>query len=237
MTVREFIRSNRDCSVKLRKTAHRGPGLARNFAAAKTRGTILVFADSDMTFEHKFLEKLTLPIKTGKSKGTFNTDEEVANWDKPLSRCWNYFGGLPGRNRIKAEYGQVSPVFRAILKSEFLKSGGFTPIGYTDDWTLSRKLGYKADLAAGAKSYHYNPETFPEVYRQARWIGKNEFISGTLLRRLFNLFRYSPLYQIPRSLILSVKYRQLLLIPFSAVYSLGVTVSVVKSFFRESKYK
>lgn len=235
--IKEFIRSHVNCRVRLFRIVHTGPGLARNFGAKCARGRILVFADSDMTFDPDFLDKLTRPIFKGKTKGTFSREEEVANWQKPLARCWNYFNGLKDKSRISKHFEHTSPVFRAILKSEFRKIGGFDPIGYTDDWTLSRKLGFEASKADGAKYYHINPETLPEVFRQARWIGKNEFISGTVGRRIFNLFRYSPFYQLPRAVYLYLKFRQWQILPLTIVYSLAVTFSVMAAFFSEQKYK
>ena len=46
------------------------------------------------------------------------------------------------KEQLVEQAPKSSDVFRAILKSEFEKAGGFDENGeYTDDWSLSRKLG------------------------------------------------------------------------------------------------
>ena len=57
--------------VKLLKQSHLGTAQARNFGAANAHGEILVFVDADMTFDHKFIEKLIEPIQKLKVIGTF----------------------------------------------------------------------------------------------------------------------------------------------------------------------
>ncbi len=71
-------------------------------------------------------------------------------------------------------------MFRAILKTEFDKAGGFDESrGYTDDWSLSEKLGYKA-TATKAVYYHDNPASLAEVFWQARWAAKRKYKLGIL---------------------------------------------------------
>jgi hypothetical protein len=158
------------------KQNHLGPGHARNLGAALAGGGILIFVDADMIFAKEFLHELIKPILEGKRKGTFSKEEYVANWEKPVSKFWQYNRGIFNDRMIPENYPDRAPIFRAILKSEFQKAHGFdTEVGYTDDWTLSRKLGYEATVCENAKYYHFNPETLREVWIQARWIGKNEF--------------------------------------------------------------
>jgi glycosyltransferase involved in cell wall biosynthesis len=68
---------------------HLGPGAARNMAARKATGEILVFVDADMEFDPEFLKLLTAPIKTGNVIGTFSTDEKLLNTNDPWAVCWN----------------------------------------------------------------------------------------------------------------------------------------------------
>lgn len=219
------------------RQSHLGPGIARNLGAQKAKGQILAFADADMTFKEDYLEKLIKPIISKESKGTFTKEEFVSNFNNPFSRSWNLNLGIKDNRRIPDNYPETSPVFRAILKSEFDKVGGFENIGYTDDWTLSRKLGYSAKLAKGAICYHHNPGSAVEVFKQARWIGKNEFISGTILRRIYNLIRLNPFTQFFRSVFLSFKYKFFFQVLFSFIYYSGITQSIILSFFAENKYK
>ena len=167
-----------DSGFRILRGAHLGAGAARNLGVKHATGNILVFVDADMTFSKTFLEDLVKPILDGKSKGTFSKLEYVANWNNRFSRFWNYAKGIYEPRSIPADYPEKAPVFRAILKSEFDKAGGFDENkGYNDDWSLSEKLGMKA-TEAKAGFYHYNPENLPEVFMQARWTGKREYKFG-----------------------------------------------------------
>ena len=215
-------------NVKILKQEHQGPGAARNLGAKNAQGETLVFVDADMTFAPDFLEKLTLPIEKGKTKGTFTKEEYVANWDNVWARCWNYNAGLPNKRRLSTDYPDTAPVFRAILASEFNKVSGFTPgTGWTDDWSLSRKLGYTSTVTT-AVCYHANSETLQEVFQQAEWIGKNEFLTKNL-RLGINLFRYSPIVSLLTGITKSVQYRTACFFIFKIIYDLGITSGLIKS--------
>ncbi len=223
-------------NISVFKKKHKGPGEARNYGASKGKGSILVFVDSDMTFDPLFLFDLTKPIIDKESKGTFSLNEYVSNWENAWARCWNYNQGINNKHRISRQFSKSSPVFRAIERQEFEKVGGFSSIGYTDDWTLSRKLGYKATIAPHATYYHKNPDTLESVFKQARWIGKNEFITDGV-RKYINLVHYS----IPLSVIIGVYksfvYREYRFIVFKLVYDSGVFKSILEAILcQSSKY-
>jgi glycosyltransferase involved in cell wall biosynthesis len=226
-----------DVRILYLEQTHKGPAHARNLGASHAKGEILVFADADMNFDRGYIEYLIAPILEGKAKGTFTKEEFVANWDNIWSRCWNYNEGIATNRRVPDTYPDISPVFRAIRKNEFVRVGGFDPIGFTDDWTLSRKLGYSAVVADNAICYHNNPSTLIEIYKQARWIGKNEFISGTLNKRLISLIRYNEVIQLIRGGLISLKYKEPEFLIFQAVYYTGIYISIVRSFMGEGKNK
>lgn len=210
---------------------HKGPGAARNLGATKAIGNILVFVDADMEFETDFIEKLTKPIIEGKTIGTFSKEEYLLNKNNIWARYWNQNLARDAEKMLPDNYPDESPVFRAILKSKFNQAEGFnTQLGYTDDWSISRKLNVLAVAARGAKFYHRNPETLAEVWSQARWFGKNEFLTKNLLRKLYNLHRYSPLLAIRR--ITNLNY-----FIFTIIYNSAVSLSVLLSFFGENKNK
>ena len=180
-------------NFQLLQQRHKGAGAARNAGAAKATGEILVFVDADMRFHPKFLEELTEPIRAGKSKGTFSKSEFIGNWDNLWARFWNYQKGIYHPRAIPADYPEIAPVFRAILKTEFERAGGFDENrGYTDDWSLSEKLGYKA-AATRAVYYHDNPASLTEVFWQAKWAAKRKYkwgilgVLGSLVRGFPNL--------------------------------------------------
>jgi glycosyltransferase involved in cell wall biosynthesis len=223
--------------AKLFEQNHRGPAEARNLGARKAKGEILIFGDADMTFDKNFIKMLIEPIKNNRCFGTFTKEEYVSNWNNVWARCWNYNQEIFSDHRIPVHYPDKSPVFRAIKKSEFEKVNGFDAIGFTDDWTLSRKLGYKAALAYGAVCYHRNPESLSEIYKQSIWIGKNEFISGSWIRKIYNLFRYNCIYQMMKGLAISFKTKETESILFQCVYSIGITRAILGSLLHEQKNK
>jgi len=224
-------------SIKILQQNHQGPGAARNFGAKNAKGEILVFVDADMTFDKDFIEKLTQPIREGKVIGTFSKEEFVANKDNIWAKCWSINRGWPKDRMHPKDYPNEQPVFRAILKKEFERVGGFDPIGYTDDWTLSRKLGVLAQVAPRAIFYHKNPETFSEIWSQARWIGKNEFITGSLIRKLWSLWVYGPINSLRKAILVSMTKKTPQFFLFKLWYDLAILTSVIKSFIGERKTK
>ncbi|MDP3724272.1 MAG: glycosyltransferase family 2 protein [bacterium] len=206
---------------------HKGPGAARNLGAKHAKGDILVFVDADMTFAPDFLEKLIKPIEAKETIGTFTKDERVSNWDNVWARCWNWNEGWPPKYRIPKDFPNEAMVFRAILRSAFESVGGFDEdCGYTDDWSLSRKLGKRSTAVLDATVYHTNPDTLSEVWAAARWIGRGEF----LRRSIKSLVRFS----FPTSLAIGVmkafRFREPWFFVFKIVYDAGIFISVVESF-------
>lgn len=236
-TIQQFL-NDTETSAKIifLQSPHQGTAKARNLGVSKASGDILVFVDSDMTCDPKFVEVLTKPLREKKSNGTFTKEEYVENWDNPWARSWNYNEGISSNRRVPENYPDTSPVFRAILTKEYKKVDGFDNIGFTDDWSLSRKLGYMATATVAVCS-HNNPSSLIEVYIQARWIGKNEFITGSLLRILFNLVRFNPIVYFIRGMILAIRYHHIYQIPFQCIYSFAVVRSIVGILFGEEKYK
>lgn len=224
--------------LKLLHQKHSGPGSARNLGAKQSHGEILVFIDADMEFDKYFLERLIKPIKDKKAIGTFSKQEYLLNKENHWARFWNINLGRDAEKMHSDNYPDTQPVFRAILKSEFLKARGFDPeIGYTDDWSLSRKLGTEAINAPGAIYYHKNPENLKEVWVQARWFGKNEFLTKSLIRKVYNLLRYDIIFSLIKGLIVSIKLKDWRYLLFKIIYDSAVTTSVILSFFGEQKYK
>jgi len=209
------------------KIKHSGTAKARNFGAAKARGEILVFLDGDMEFEKNFLKKLTAPILQGKSKGTFSTEEFVANWDNIWARCWNFENNLPDKRRIDPKRADMVKDFRAILKSEFDRVGGFDDIGYTDTWSLSEKLGYKP-MPTKAVYYHYNFANLREVFNQAVWIGGRKRRWG-IIGKAIALFRVNLPFSIILGLTKSIQKKEPGFLIFKVVYDLGTWVGILKN--------
>lgn len=197
--INDFSQNKNSYAISLQKGKHKGAGAARNLGAKEANGDILVFVDADMTFDKKFLSHLVQPILDGKSRGTFPEEEIVSNWDNVWSRCYNLNEGWENKKRHPKYYPKTQQVFRAILKTEFDKVGGFTPGGYNDDWSLSEKLGYLANVSPQATFYHKNPSSLSEVFKHAKWVGKRPYKFG-IFGYLIGLFRSS----LPVSLVVGI---------------------------------
>jgi glycosyltransferase involved in cell wall biosynthesis len=223
-------------NFKFVKQLHRGPGAARNLAAKHAKGEVLVFVDADMTFEEGFLKKLVEPIEMGLEKGTFSKEEFVFNWDNVWAKCWNVNEGWEDGKRHPVRYPDYQPVFRAILKDEFDRVGGFTPGGYDDDWSLYRKLSYEAANAPAAVFYHKNPSSLSEIFKHAKWVGKRKYKLGPF-GYLAALVRAS----LPISLIIgiykAIRNNLYAFILFKIVYDFGIFVGVLELLFSGKQSK
>lgn len=224
--------------VILLEQQHKGPGTARNLGAKHAKGDILVFVDADMTFDPDFISDLILPIQEKKAIGTFSKNEMVSDSDSKWSICWNINRNVPRDRMIAKNYPDEAPVFRAILKSEFEKVNGFETSGdYADDWSLSEKLGHKSKLAQGAVYYHINPQNLSEVWQQARWIGRNRFLTGSFPRRLRTL----TIHSLPISVLVALFKSIINIYPpfsfFKIIYDLGVFTSAATSFGAKNKFR
>lgn len=157
--------SKENKKVKLVIGPHKGPGFSRNAGAKKAKGKILVFVDADMEFDQNYLKELIKPIKNKEAIGTEDGKQIAINTENIWSKCW----GSYTTEYLNKEEGQI---FRAILKKEFDRMGGFDPsLGYADDLTFYYKFNVMSKRVPSAICYHKNPETLDEVYKQSRWIG------------------------------------------------------------------
>jgi glycosyltransferase involved in cell wall biosynthesis len=160
--IRNFEKKNK--KVKVLEQNHKGPGMARNFGAEKSKGEILVFVDADMTFDKDYLKNLIQPIINEETIGTEN-EIQSSNYKKNIwTKCagkWSFDGTYETRK-----------IFRALQKDKFFEMGCFDPkYGYADDQTFFLKYGVKPKIAIGSICYHKNPETLKELYKQNRWMG------------------------------------------------------------------
>lgn len=223
--------------IKIVKNDHIGTANSRNRAATAASGEILVFLDADMAFEPNFVSKLVLPINKGESKGTYSKLEYVKNWDNPIARLWNWVNNpdLPDRYRV-SQKGNKGEDFRAILAVEFNRVGGFDNTGYTDTWSLSKKLGYKPTSASGAVYYHYNPEKYNEVLKQAAWIGRRTYKWG-IVGDIFALIRSNLVFAVLKGARLMLQKKELQAIPFYLHYDTGTTLGILSRIFSGKKMK
>ena len=207
---------------------HKGPGAARNLGAKEAKGDILVFVDADMTFDKDFLVNLVKLIIEGKTSGTFSKEEYVSNWESVWARCWSINEGWESKRRHPKKFLDHQPVFRAILKSEFEKVGGFTPGGYDDDWSLSKKLGYEAVNGPDAIFYHKNPDNLIEVFDHSKWVSKRKYKLG-IVGKIYNLIVYCLPDSIWQGFWKSFFKKEPLFIVFKIVYDFGAFMGILES--------
>ena len=214
--------------IQILKQNHLGAGAARNLGAKKAKGEILVFVDADMVFDSDFLNDLIKPIIGGETIGTFSKNEMLANKNNVWAVCWNLNRGLPKNRMHPADYPDSQKVFRAILKSEFDRAGGFNEKGgYTDDWSLSERLGVEALVAPGAIFYHRNPDSLGEVFVQSKWMAKRKYKFG-LLGLTVVLLRVSLPVSLLKGVFLAVAYRTPAFIVFKIVSDWGQFLGILE---------
>jgi len=219
--------------VRLLVQPHQGPALSRNLAAKQAKGAVLVFVDADMEFSPDFLVTLTQPIFSDKARGTWSGEEWVRNWDNVWARCWNFNANRRSLMMIGSDKGQKR-VFRAVLRSEFLRVSGFDSIGYTDDWTLVNKLGYQPK-ATRAKFFHYNPDSLKKIFSQAYWIGKRQYKLGQL-GTIITLVKYNPGFSLIVGMAKSIKYLEPRFVVFKLVHNWGIFRGAWDSLRHGSRY-
>jgi len=219
---------NRFKSIKLFKLNHQGTAISRNYGTNHANGEILVFVDGDMTFKENFISQLVKPINNDQTRGTFSKLEYVGNWNKPLARCWNRNNTppLPDKLRVLQDKNEGAD-FRAILKTEFVKAGGFDNTGYTDTWSLAKKLGYKPLNSPNAVYYHFNPETYKEVFNSSQWIGERKYKLDKI-GSFIVIFRSFFILSLLKGLFRAIIYFEWQFILFQLVYDFGITQGAIK---------
>jgi glycosyltransferase involved in cell wall biosynthesis len=213
-------------NIILLTQSHQGPAVARNLGASKAKADILVFVDSDMEFDQGFLSQLTLPIRKKTTQGTWSGNEWVKNWQKIWARCWNYNQNRRTPKMI-GDLKTQRPVFRSILRSEFLRVKGFDNIGYIDDWTLGNKLNYQPKVTT-AKFYHHNPDTLNKVFHQANWIGKRPY-KLAMLGTFYTIFKTNLFFSILVGIFKSIRFLNPQFFIFKLVYDLGIFTGAIQS--------
>lgn len=226
----KILTSSLNYHLKVIQGKHEGAGASRNLGAKYAKGQILVFVDADMTFDKNFLKMLVRPMLSAKSKGVFSKDEYVSNWHNLWARCWNINEGWEAKKRHPKNYPDYQPVFRAILRTEFERVGGYTPGGYDDDWSLAKKLGYDAVVAPKAIFFHKNPASLKEVFNHAKWVGKRKY-KLYALGYMVALLRSS----LPASLTIGLTKSFIYSLPafliFKIVYDFGVFIGILNYIF------
>lgn len=218
--INEFVA--KDPRFKLVNQNHGGEAVARNTAAAASKGEILCFLDADLAFAPDFIDKLTEPIRKGVATGTFSREEFVKNYENHWARSWNLNDGMTTAKRHPDDFPYEDTTFRALPKKVFDSVEGFSSKGSGDDKTLSAKLGYKAKAAPGAICYHFNPDSPTEIFEQARWYARGVRIPLSVR----NYIEHTPPFSVARSIKRAIRHKNPNFIMFKLVYDFGIVAGM-----------
>jgi glycosyltransferase involved in cell wall biosynthesis len=202
---------------------HEGSGAARNKAAAMATGELLAMIDGDMYLEKDVFDQLAKPIIEGKYIGTTWEDERVANPDNIWSQCWSIANNLPYDKRY-VNLPEFSTTYRLIKKDVFLKAGGNRAERANCEDQIADKVGELAWTVPGAVVYHYNPSTFDDVYKSAKWFGKGRIhvYTGPWKMIVF-LLKYSIFKSLVAGVIKSIQRKNWFFLWFKIVFDFAVT--------------
>ncbi len=220
-----------DSKIKIYRKKHLEQATARNYGFKKSTGDILVFPDADYYFDLRFVEKLIAPIIQGKSVASFTSNEYVANIDNVWSKCWNINSFLPAGKRLSLRGLEKCNNLRAIKRWAFVKAGGFSETGYTNDVTVLDKLNMPEGSfrAKGAICYHYNPYSLVKVFKSARRMASK----GGIIPNLKNILIFSPINSLRNGLVRSLTNKKPSFFLFKLVYDFGVLVGFGEYFFKK----
>jgi len=158
------------------RTTQKGPAMARNLGVRRAAGDIIVFLDGDMSVDARFIEDLTLPIRTQGVSGTFTREIYLGNPENSWAVAYGRIRRLGSRRLLPDSFPDHWENFRAVRRDCFLACGGYDNVGYGEDMTLAPKLGELAVAAVGAKCFHFSPSSLHEIAENGRWIGRGHDI-------------------------------------------------------------
>ena len=203
---------------------HRGPAAARNAAAARAVGDVLVFLDGDMSCAPEFIERLVAPIAEGRAVGTYTRDMYLGNPDKRWARAYAALRWSPP-DRLLPDLPERWDNFRAVLRERFLDVGGYDDVGYGEDRTLAPKLGELALAAPGAVCFHFQPARIREVFQNGRWVGR-----GPAVRTLARPWRVHAPDRVIRIAMQQIREgRTAWVLPARVAYHAGVWLGLAES--------
>ncbi len=209
---------------------HLGCGRARNAGAKAASGEILVFIDADMRLHEECIEKLIAPITEGLHKGTCVVNEMVENPENKWSKLWSIAHNLPYDRRIP-EGIEYMDTFRAVLKKEFLESGGYYEDRAAGEDKIGERTGFLAYAVKGAVIYHNNPDTFTRCMKDAEKFGRGCGMSVKGNEILKFIFKYSILRSVPAGIYKAAAHKKPGFIFFKIALDFMILSGFIRSFF------
>ncbi|MBI2237469.1 MAG: glycosyltransferase [Actinobacteria bacterium] len=219
-------------AVRVIRVPHRGPARARNAGAGAARGEVVVFVDADLELDEACIERLAAPILRREVVGTFTKDMWVANPEEPWAACWTINRGFPPGHAFPPRFPDTWSNFRAVRRDAFLGVGGYDDVGYGEDMSLASKLGTLAVAVPGARMWHHNPSSLPEIWANAVWIGR-----GVRIRELDHVWRrYAPWCSLARGVRTARRSGRPRFVPFKLFFDAGVLAGYAASHVRPARH-
>jgi len=196
--------------VILIKQKPKGPAAARNLGVNKSKGSIIVFIDSDCIAPKNWLKNLLKPLSNKKVvavAGTYRTK----NKESLIARFVGY--EIEQRHEKMKKFKNIDFVATyncAYRKKIFINLGGFNEkLTQAEDADLSFRTAeksFKIRYQPSAYVYHYHPDSLTKYLKQKFWRGywkvflysrhKQKFLGDTytpksLLPQILSFFLFS----------------------------------------------
>lgn len=227
----------RKLGVRVLFQDHRGPGAARNLGVGEASGSIIIFADADMTFGPGYVSAMIAPIISGSAAGTSHKEEVVSNWDNAWARLQTWYLGFPDRKRI--DPSRETSVYRAVRRDFFLSNGGFADNeGRGDDGSLAGRSGIMPAMVA-AECYHKNIDGPLDGFYDARWRGRD---MGSKIDGFLSFLKIASVDRNPvRDLVFGLRLFWLKgdfrAVPYAVIFGFGFQCGLFSAFFRKNYLK
>ena len=170
---REIVKSFR--RVRLIEQKHRGPAAARNLGVKKSKGSIILFTDSDCIPSKDWIKYMVEPFKNKDVVGVQGT-YRTYNKESMIARFAGY--EIEERHKkMKREIDFVGTFSAAYRKHIFETFGGFDTsfsMASGEDSELSFKMsdaGLRMVFQPKAIVYHRHPDSLKKFLRQKFWRG------------------------------------------------------------------
>lgn len=210
--------------ARVLRLGHRGPAVARNEAAARATGDVLVFVDGDMSCAPEFVEQLVRPIADGRAIGTYTRDMFLGNPENRWAQAYAALRWSPP-DRLLPDLPEWWDNFRAVRREDFLRVGGYDDVGYGEDKTLAAKLDELALVAPGAVCFHHQPGSVREIFENGRWVGR-----GPAVRTLARPWRVHAPHRVTRIALRQIRDgRTPWVLPARLAYHAGVWLGLAES--------
>lgn len=161
-------------NIKIIKGPHKGMGNARNLGWRNSKGDIIIFIDADMVLHKDYVKEIAKKFQEDKNIDGVEGNEKLYNKNKFIAEMLHLrheLGWSQAKRRIP----------RAIKRHVLEKLNGVDPdYGYYIDWELFYRMcksGYRIEYAPKAILWHKQVESWKELVKQSRWMGRSIMFS------------------------------------------------------------